>query len=431
MKKSWKRLCMGLSVCLLGMQVPVFAEEVTEYATEEAMGENMAEIMSMKLAEANNKFGNTVMAELIQNGENVFISPYSITTALSMFSHCSETGEQIDELKELLGYEAFQEDEILEGQQELMKRLRPDYGLEEFSEMQKQLFGVGTVEIANAFYLDDEIALLPAFEKMEQILEAYQAELAVKPLETKETMEEINAWVREKTHEMIDSILNEPMKDDMALMLMNTVYFKNQWEKPFAEDGTTKMPFYGLDKETEISMMRQQDRFAYAETDEYQIIRLGYTGNSYEMCIWLPKDMDICKKWSDAEYLTKLSNTEVDEEYREVLLSMPKFELEYSTELKDVLYDLGVTKIFDGWTYDRISEEPLAVGSILHKTALKNDEKGTEAAAVTAIMVAAMSLAEQEEPVEMTIDRPFYFTITHTELGLNLFEGCVLNLEEE
>lgn len=431
MKRSWKMLSIGLSAMLLGSQVmPVFAEEAAATEVQEEIS------IAMQIAEADNAFGKVLMAELAKEGKNVFISPYSIATALSMLGHCSESGEQIDEIRELLGYEDLTEEEIFSGQQELMDLLRPDYGMEpldvdieELSEEERERLSVGSVEIANAFYVDDEVKTVDAFSELEELLAGYQAEIDVKALETEESMDEINAWVKEKTHEMIESILKEPLSSDVAMMLMNTVYFKSGWRKTFAEEGTYPQVFYGKNVETEVDMMHQQSRFAYMETDEYQVICLPYK-RAYEMRIFLPKDENICEKWTDAEYLMELSEMEMPVESREVVLSMPKFELEYGAQLKDALVNLGVTKIFDGYFYDRVCEDPLGVGSILHKTALKNDENGTEAAAVTAIIVMTMAMREPEEPVEMTIDRPFYFTITHQELGLNLFEGCIYDLEE-
>ena len=108
---------------------------------------------------------------------------------------------------------------------------------------------------------------------------------------------------------------------------------------------------------------------------------------------------------------------------------MPKFEMEYGKELKDILKELGLEGIFDGCIYDRLTDAEMAVGSIYHKTAIKNDENGTEAAAVTMMLMEAMALLPEDDIVEMNMDHPFYFTISNTETGLKLFEGCVYNLK--
>ena len=85
--------------------------------------------------------------------------------------------------------------------------------------------------------------------------------------------------------------------------------------------------------------------------------------------------------------------------------------------------------IFDGCIYDRLTDEEMVAGSIYHKTAIKNDENGTEAAAVTMALMEAMALLPEDDIVEMNMDHPFYFTISNTQTGLKLFEGCVYNLK--
>ena len=147
------------------------------------------------------------------------------------------------------------------------------------------------------------------------------------------------------------------------------------------------------------------------------------------MTVYLPKDIETVEKWSEEGYIRQLGSEEREWESREVALSMPKFELECSRELSDVLETMGIEKIFEENVYDSVADELLTVSSMLHKTVIKNDENGTEAAAVTAMSVAMSALTEPEEVVEMNIDHPFYFTISNEETGLKLFEGCVFNQE--
>ena len=289
------------------------------------------------------------------------------------------------------------------------------------------------MEIANAVFVDDDLALIPTDltkNTLSDVLAAYQAEIASKELSSEETKDEINAWVKEKTHEMIDSLLNEPLSEDTAMLLMNTVYFMGNWTNSFPEEATDEQTFHGANGDTQVSMMHQQDRFGYAETESYQQIMLPYN-SGYVMNVYLPKDGVSVEDVSSELYQNALNGQEISYQSKEMILSMPKFEMEYSAQLKDVLMEMGLEKIFDYAVYDRVSEAEMGVSQILHKTALKNDEHGTEAAAVTAIMVETMALMEPETPIEVTIDRPFYFTITHRGTGVNLFEGCIFDLEPE
>lgn len=388
-----------------------------------------------QIAKEDNELGRELMAEMIASElegdkRNVFISPYSIATALSMLSHCSSEGEQIEELRNFLGYDGLDEQQILDGQRLLMESLMPDYGMDDMSDEEKKELGMGTVEIGNALYVSKKLDLLPEFGTLPELLAGYEAEVDEKELDTEEAMNEINDWVKKKTNDLIDSILDEPLSSDAAMLLMNTVYFMGNWANSFSEEATDKQTFYGTKEENEISMMHQQDRFLYTETDEYQMICLQYT-YGYAMYVYLPKDPEAYKNWADAEYLKELTDQEYEFEDREVLLSMPKFEMEYDVVLNDCLEKLGMEKIFDSEVYDRITNEEMKVDTILHKTAIKNDEKGTEAAAVTAVVCETTALIEPETPVEVTMDHPFYFTITHQESGVNLFEGCIMNLDGE
>lgn len=398
--------------------------------TGSVMGEESMDTeneIRQQIAMADNDLGKRLMEELAGEGENVFISSYSIATALSMLGNCSEKGVQIEQLWEFLGYGDMTQEEILEGQKLLMDSLSPDFGMD-LSEEEKKEYGTGSVEIGNAIYIDNKLETVPEFERLPESLSAYGAEVGIKDLDTEQTVKEANAWVQEKTHDMIDSILDEPLSEEAALLLMNTVYFMGNWRNSFDEEATDIQSFYGAKGETEVSMMHQQERFAYVETDGYQIICLPYL-YGYTMYLYLPKDKEDYKNWGDEGYLNSLADTEYEFEYREISLSMPKFELEYFVMLTDILKQMGLTEIFSDHVYDRISEQSIEVSSILHKTALKNDETGTEAAAVTAIIAETMALRQPETPVEVTIDRPFYFTITHNESGLNLFEGCIMQPE--
>lgn len=412
-----RRMLAGIAV--FGMLCGVHTGNII---AETTMDEQVQEI-AVQIAEGSNGLGNRLIAELVEKKENVFISPYSIAAALSMLSSCSEDGEHVEELREFLGYEDLTDEEIRQGHKWLMEELNPENFYDSYSEEEKEEQGIGAVEIANALYMSDQLDLTEKEDALEDLFSAYQAEVNVQPLDTEETMDEINQWVNEKTHEMIPSLLDEPMSPETLMMLMNTVYFKGYWVNSFDERSTAIQTFYAPDKELEVDMMHQEEHFSYIETDEYQIVSLPYY-YGYEMKIYLPKDESVYEKWADEEHWIEITETDYELEYVRLNLSLPKFELEYETELAEVLQDMGLESVFEEQVYDRISEDTLQVSSILHKTAMKNDEHGTEAAAVTAVIFAGGAIMPQET-IDMVVDRPFYFTITEKGTGVNLFEGCV------
>mgnify|MGYP000337986948 CR=1 FL=1 len=121
---------------------------------------------------------------------------------------------------------------------------------------------------------------------------------------------------------------------------------KAAWVNAFEKELTDKQIFHGKEGDTSVDMMHQQDHFEYAENDEYQMIRLPYHGGC-EMTVYLPKDSTAADKWSEKDYLYQLGLEADKQEWdrREVSLSMPKFEMEYGNELKDILKELGLEGI--------------------------------------------------------------------------------------
>ena len=397
------------------------------------------------IVQADNRIGSMLMEKLTAKNENVFISSYSIATALTLLSHCSESGGHIEQLKEFLDLNNMSESEILAAQEELVALLGTNKENQEdeseaSSDSSEEVVSVESddysvpksiLETANAMYVDEKMKMSSSFDDLADILSnTYQASLKRCDLSSEETMNEINDWVNEKTHGLIPSILDEPMDPGIRMTLLNAVYFKAAWVNAFEKELTDKQIFHGKEGDTSVDMMHQQDHFEYAENDEYQMIRLPYHGGC-EMTVYLPKDSTAADKWSEKDYLYQLGLEADKQEWdrREVSLSMPKFEMEYGNELKDILKELGLEGIFDGCIYDRLTDAEMAVGSIYHKTAIKNDENGTEAAAVTMMLMEAMALLPEDDIVEMNMDHPFYFTISNTETGLKLFEGCVYNLK--
>lgn len=397
------------------------------------------------IVQADNRIGSMLMEKLTAENKNVFISSYSIATALTLLSHCSESGGQIEQLKEFLDLNNMSESEILAAQEELAAILGTNKENQEDEEDENEASSEEVVsvesddysipksilETANAMYVDEKMKMSSSFDDLADILSnTYQASLKRCDLSSAETMNEINDWVNEKTHGLIPSILDEPMDPSIRMTLLNAVYFKAAWVNAFEKELTDKQIFHGKEGDISVDMMHQQDHFEYAENDEYQMIRLPYHGGC-EMTVYLPKDSITTDKWGEKDYLYQLGLEADKQEWdsREVSLSMPKFEMEYGNELKDILKELGLEGIFDGCIYDRLTDEEMVVGSIYHKTVIKNDENGTEAAAVTMMTMEAMALLPEDDIVEMNMDHPFYFTISNTETGLKLFEGCVYNLK--
>ena len=203
------------------------------------------------IVQADNRIGSMLMEKLTAKNENVFISSYSIATALTLLSHCSESGGQIEQLKEFLDLNNMSESEILAAQEELAALLGTNKENQEdeseaSSDSSEEVVSVESddysvpksiLETANAMYVDEKMKMSSSFDDLADILSnTYQASLKRCDLSSEETMNEINDWVNEKTHGLIPSILDEPMDPSIRMTLLNAVYFKAAWVNAFEKE---------------------------------------------------------------------------------------------------------------------------------------------------------------------------------------------------
>lgn len=227
---------------------------------------------------------------------------------------------------------------------------------------------------------------------------------------------QVNDWCAEKTNNKISKIIDSISQVEM--ILINAVYFKDQWQSTFNERATKKEMFNQIQK---VDMMHQRLKHVnYFENENVQIIEIPYVNRKLSSVIILPaQDISI------DIFLSNLSG-QVVEEYMSMLkretvdLSLPKFELRYEVNLNEIMQKLGMEDAFDpeNAKFGNISEEmKLFISQIIHKTYLKVDENGTEAAAVTAMILCGSAMPKQEKIYEMKVDRPFFFGIKHSDIN--------------
>lgn len=236
-------------------------------------------------------------------------------------------------------------------------------------------------------------------------------------------VEAINAWAAEHTSDRIRKVFDE-LDRDTKLVLANAVYLKAEWQLAFTDGGTLDEDFTTLDgRTTTAKMMHQQGEYGYAIGDGWQAIDLPYVGGELVMRVLVPT--------GDIEPVallepTTLAAVESEMRHDRVDFAMPRFDFATNVGLVDALRQLGVTDAFDP---DRANFAPMAaeslyVGQAVHRANITVDERGTEAAAVTAAAMVPTSLPQQPK-VRIRADRAFAFTITHTETDAPLFVGQV------
>lgn len=248
----------------------------------------------------------------------------------------------------------------------------------------------------------------------------------------KTAVSKINKWVNDKTNGKIPSIISDDSNDFWA-MLINAVYFKGRWQSEFAKSATKKDEFTERsgDKKS-IDFMNKTSWLNYSETDGVKITKLPYLtteevvdddGNYLGTNRLDGIDVSMYLMMSDNEFNTEeiLNKAEISTKY--ISLSVPKFNIEYSIDLNDILKKIGIKKAFDkSAEFDYMFDGgKMWITDVMHKTYIKTDEEGTEAAAVSGIGMAGSSLPP--EPVSVKYNKPFTFVIKDNINGEILFMG--------
>lgn len=243
----------------------------------------------------------------------------------------------------------------------------------------------------------------------------------------------INAWVEQQTEQRIKDLLPAgALEAQTRLVLVNAIYFLADWENPFEKNATYDEEFSGTTKK-KVPTMHRSGNYALAQVDQLKVLELPYGGSDLSMLVVLPDSKTglgaVEKSLSAAklEAWTKaLASVRVD-------VSLPRFEVSPpSMPLGDELKAMGMPLAFDRKKADFTKmgnppnpEEQLFIQKVFHKAFVKVDEKGTEAAAATAVVMGAKGGGAPQKSVEFRADHPFLFFVVDKPSGLVLFMGRV------
>ncbi len=374
------------------------------------------------LAAANSAFAFDLYNEIRSEGDNLFFSPYSVSSALAM-TLAGAAGDTATQIRAVLHFDF------------LATPVHAAFGsldetLNERSTLPEAYEGEGfELHVVNAIWPQLGYALLDAF--LETVTENYGAELrdldyATDPDGARRT---INDWVSERTEEKIEHLIPEGAIDpETRLVLTNAIYFNAPWMNPFDPDDTVVEPFTLLSGETvDAEMMHLTESLPYAAWDDGIAFELPYNGEELAMVVLVPNEGAFDA--FDASLSPEVFDGIVESFDRQrIALGFPRFEFEYAESLVPALRDLGMIDAFDGERADfsRITgSRDLAISDVLHKAFVSVDEAGTEAAAATAVVFRATGMPA--EPLPITVDRPFLFVIRDRPTGTILFVGRVLD----
>jgi serpin B len=240
----------------------------------------------------------------------------------------------------------------------------------------------------------------------------------------------INHWVEKQTRDRIKDLISPDHFDAMTrLVLTNAVYFKGSWLSPFEADATRDAEFMtGEGTTVTVKTMHQSAHFGYAENAECQVLEMPYDNSDLGMAFVLPRQREGLAKLEASLSEERLAAWLGAVQTREVVVSLPRFTMTRGVELAAALKSLGMTDAFDMKKADFTgiaTHEPLFISAAIHKAFVRVDEQGTEAAAATAIAMAATAAPMGEPPPVFRADHPFLFLIRDRQNGAILFMGRV------
>ena len=381
-------------------------------------------------AEAINGLGIDLLRALPNTNENAVISPFSIQEVLAM-AYAGASGQTQLEMFNTLHYPK-NEDSLHSSFAALAKSLADlsQRSVEMRGESAKDSDRI-VIAIANRLYAQEGRPFRRPF------LELLESNYLAPPVRVdfhtraEPTRKEINAWVAELTRQRIRNLIPEGgVSPNTALVLANAVYLKAPWKKKFDEAATGPAPFAVAGGENaNTATMFVSSYFGYSKDKDFEVVTIPYSNPEIRFVVLLPS-----KESSIAGVLATLTSAQLrglgQAPVIRVRLHMPKFQIAPPTiTLSQALSTLGMKAAFkpDEADFSRIDwGHELSISEIFHKAFIQVDERGTEAAAASALAMQNVSAAKRESPpIEVHVDRPFLFAVQHRSSGACLFLGWV------
>ncbi|MDR1919852.1 MAG: serpin family protein [Tannerellaceae bacterium] len=421
-------ICAGLVSCQKGepaTEIPDDNQEPPqkeEPAKEEPQREKAEPInlttVQQQLVQQNNLFAFDLLRTVSLNEDaetNILLSPLSASLALAMLNNGAK-GQTQDEIQQTLGYGEVSREEMN-------------------GYFQKMITALQTVdpkvilESANSIWIMEGFPVLEAFKDTNRSY--YAAEVRNEDFSDPATLDLINNWCAEKTHDKIPDILDK-INQDAIMYLINALYFKGVWTIPFDKEATADEAFANLDGSSpRLPTMNLKQTFYHAEGETFDLLELPYGNEAFSMLIMLPKEGVSPSAVIDALDAPSWDASLAQMFPKEVELKLPRFKIEYERTLNEDLKDMGMRSMFSPAMADFSlinSGGGLFVSQVKQKTFAEVNEEGTEAAAVTIIEMEMTSIGEKAPPVLFHVNRPFLYFIKEKSTGAILFTGLTKNL---
>ena len=352
-------------------------------------------------------FSVKLLQSTCEEEENTLVSPMSVLSALAMTANGAR-GETRSQMENTLGGTVEQLNGALTG-----------LGQEEDSPLY----------LANSIWFAEGGRITPNPDFLQINADYYRAGVFEAPFD-QTTVTDINRWVKEHTHGMVEEILKK-IPHDTVMYLINALAFEAEWENPYQKDDMWQQAFTNQAGEVQqVSMMHSEETF-YLRDDQAQGFMKYYQGGRYAFVALLPDKgnsvLDYVEGLDGQQLKALLDNpTSVP-----VMTTMPKFESEMEVDLREVLKEMGMDLPFDSAQADFTDlgtspEGNLYINQVFHKAYLEVEEKGTRGGAATAVEM--NTEAAPEEQMVVTLDRPFVYLVVDTSSMLPVFMGTVLSV---
>lgn len=360
-----------------------------------------------------NALGINILHAVTEDGENALICPLSIYEALAALQ-AGARGETAAELRRAMGGE---DGDPTAGLGVLREQIVEDREPER-----------PTVESANSVWVQAGMAVKPAYAQC--LAQDYASELlrADFARQAEAARLAINAWVAERTHDMIRELFAASALSPLTrLIVCNAIYLRARWADPF-DPGLTRPWRFWLtpDESARVPFMRQVAVLPYLEEPDCTIAELPYVGGELSMLVIVPSERDGLRRVESGLTVTRLGEWFRGLADRKICVLLPKMQIRSMVRLGGCLEQMGVRSVFQPATADLTGvsdEKPLYLERVLHVVAVDVNEEGTEAAAVTAGVV----VSGGAKLPAVVADRPFLFIIRHRPTDTVLFLGRVVD----
>lgn len=364
-------------------------------------------------------FGWKLYREEADPAQNTFLSPYSVSTTLSML-FAGAAGATRAEMQSALDFSS-------EGEAFHQARNTVAQALEARNRAATAEVNAQTLRVVNDLWLEPTFRPRPAF--LDTLSAYYGASAFLAPFGTnpEAARAAINDKVARDTEQLIDELLPAGAVNDAALVLTNALYFRARWSNEFLRELTADAPFAAQSgASVPVPMMHTQLTTGQTVTEEYTAVALPYEQDQLELVAIMPAPgrFEAFLASLDAATAARIAG-----ELRpaDVALAFPKLEIEATVPLKERLVALGMRQAFDPGSADfsGISDNPLFVSDAFHQATIAIDEEGTIAAAATAVVLRPTSVPDEQ--VSITLDRPFVFFVRDVQTDALLFLGHYAN----